>query len=254
MARSVSGKERYRTNKQDLDWAEEQARFGENVGYPEAIISSLAGGALCLLSLAPASRGRSWTRPALAMVGAALLHRGITQHCPVYEALGSNTNDLGRRKVATGRSLKLQRHAIVRRRPEELYRYWRDLSNLPRIMRHLESVEVINDRLSHWVVRALPGVAMPKVEWDAEIVNEVENELIGWRSLAGSDVEMAGSVRFRPARNGHGTELIVTLQYDLPGGRLGAALAKLLGRDPERMIKEDLRRFKEAMEARQNVR
>jgi uncharacterized membrane protein len=119
-------------------------------------------------------------------------------------------------------------------------------------MRHLESVEVINDRLSHWVVRTLP--AAPTVEWDAEIVNEVENMLIGWRSLAGSDVDTAGSVRFRPIRDGRATELSVALQYDLPGGQIGAAIAKLLGKDPQRMIEEDLQWFKEAMESKEKIR
>jgi uncharacterized membrane protein len=250
MASSLSGRERYRPNTQDLGWTEERA--DQNVSEEEAIFSGVAGSLLFVMSIAPGISRRSWAGPLLAMAGATLLHRGITQHCPIYEALGANTNELGRRKLATRRSLKAERHTIIQRRPEDLYRYWRNLSNLPRIMRHLESVEVINNRLSHWVVRPVAGA--PAVEWDAEIVNEVENELIGWRSLAGADVETAGSVRFRPVRNGEATELIVTLQYDVPGGPVGAALAKLFGRDPERLIEEDLQRFKEAMEVGARVR
>jgi uncharacterized membrane protein len=241
MPTSLSGKERYRTNKQDLGWAEERA--DRNVGHQEAILSGLGGAVLFGLGLTR----RSVAGAMLALTGAALLHRGITQHCVIYEALGANTNSLGRRKVATHRAFKVETRITIERSPEELYRYWRNFANLPRIMWHLKSVEVINDRLSHWVVRTLP--AAPTVEWDAEIVNEVENQLIGWRSLAGSDIDTAGSVRFRPIRDGRATELSVTLQYDLPGGQIGAAIAKLLGKDPQRLIEEDLQWFKEAMES-----
>lgn len=244
MGSSLSGRERYRTNKQDLDWTEERA--DKNVGREEAIFSGLAGTVLLLVGV----NRRSLAGAALAVTGAALLHRGITQHCPIYELLGANTDELGRRKVPTRRALKMEKRVTINRPPAELYRYWRTLSNLPRVMPHLESVEPINDRLSHWVVKPVVGVAgVPKVEWDAEIINEVENELIGWRSLTGSDVDTAGSVRFRPLMEGRATELTVRLQYDVPGGPVGATIAKWLGQDPERLIEEDLRRFKHAMES-----
>jgi uncharacterized membrane protein len=248
MASSLSGRERYRTNKQDLDWTEERA--DKNVSREEALFSGLAGTVLLLAGITK----RSLAGATLAVTGAALLHRGITQHCPIYEMLGANTNELGRRKVPTRRALKVQKRITIDRPPGELYRYWRNFANLPHVMRHLDSVEPINDRLSHWIVNPLgkiPGV--PKVEWDAEIVNEVENELIGWRSLSGSDVDTAGSVRFRPVMDGRGTELIVRLQYDVPGGPVGATVAKWLGQDPERLIEEDLRQFKQAMESEKPV-
>ena len=72
-------------------------------------------------------------------------------------------------------------------------------------MNHLDSVQVINDRLSHWVVKALPGI--PQVEWDAEIINDVRNQRIGWRSLEGAGVDNAGSVRFQPTGGGQRTSL-----------------------------------------------
>jgi uncharacterized membrane protein len=242
---SLTGRERYRPNKQDLDWQEEQA--SRNISREEAVFSALAGATLVLLGI----NRRSWVGSALAVTGAVLLHRGMTEHCPIYEMLGADTNELGRRKVPTRRAVKLEKRVTIDRRPEELYRYWRNLSNLPRIMSHLQSVEMLNDRLSHWTVKTGPG--LPTIEWDGEIVNEVENELIGWRSLAGSDVDTAGSVRFRPAA-GRGTDVTVTLQYDIPGGPIGVVIAKLLGQEPERMIEEDLARFKQALESASSVR
>jgi uncharacterized membrane protein len=111
-------------------------------------------------------------------------------------------------------------------------------------MDHLESVTVLDEDLSHWVAK---GPAGTRVEWDASIHNEIENELLAWRSLSGSDIDNAGSVHFTPA--GEGTEIRVVLSYDPPAGKVGAAVAKLLGEEPEQQVEEDLRRFKQVMEA-----
>jgi uncharacterized membrane protein len=149
--------------------------------------------------------------------------------------------------VRTDHAIKVEKTIRIERPPEELYRFWRNFANLPQIMNQIESVEVINDRLSHWVAKTLP-LGGPKVEWDAEVINEIDNELIGWRSLRGADMENAGSVRFKRTPDGRATELTVTLQYEPPGGRLGALAAKMFEEDPERNIEKDLQRFKESME------
>jgi uncharacterized membrane protein len=128
---------------------------------------------------------------------------------------------------------------------EELYRFWRDFSNLPRIMRHLQSVQTTGDGRSHWVARGPLGIP---IEWDAEIITERENELIGWRSVGDSEVDTAGSVHFTSAPGDRGTEVRVVLKYDPPAGKLGSAVAWLLGKAPDQQIREDLRRFKWVME------
>lgn len=242
MATSLSGRERYHTNKQDLYWTEEQAV--QNVGAEERKLSALVGAVVLMTGLFR----KSWAGALLVLAGAALLQRGVTGHCMLYQALDANTNALGRRKVRTGSAIKLQRTIRIERPPEELYRFWRNFENLPRVLSHIESVEVINDRLSHWVVKTIP-LGGAKVEWDAEVINEIDNELIGWRSLRGADVENAGSVRLERTPDGRATELTVTMQYTPPGARLGAWAAKLFGEDPERKIDEDLQRFKESMES-----
>ncbi|WP_447978028.1 SRPBCC family protein [Candidatus Nitrospira bockiana] len=238
---SMTGRERYRTNKQDLGWSEEQA--DQNVGETERVVSGVLGAGL----LTAGVFRRSWAGGLLAVVGAALLHRGVSGYCMLYDAIGADTNALGRRKVRTGQSVKVQKRIRIDRPREELYRFWRNLENLPRIMSHLDSVQVLNDRLSHWVIKALP-IGGPKLEWDAEIINEIEHELIGWRSLRGSDVDNAGSVRFEPAGDGRSTDVTVTMQYAPPGGRLGSMIASIMGQDPERLLEEDLRRFKDLIE------
>ena len=104
---------------------------------------------------------------------------------------------------------------------------------------------MLDDGVSHWVAK---GPAGARVEWNAQIHNEIENELIAWRSLPGSEVDHAGSVHFTPATS-DGTEVRVVLRYSPPAGRFGSAVARLGGDDPERQVADDLRRFKQVMEA-----
>ena len=110
-------------------------------------------------------------------------------------------------------------------------------------MNHLESVSVREEGISHWVAKGPAGM---RVEWDARIINEVADKVIGWQSLEGSTISTAGSVNFD--EDPHGTRVTVHLQYNPPGGKLGAAVAKLFGEEPNQTIREDLRRFKQLME------
>lgn len=128
----------------------------------------------------------------------------------------------------------------------ELYRYWRDFANLPRFMHHLEAVQDLGEGRSHWQAKAPFGQS---VEWDARIINDVENELIAWQSTADAQIANAGSVRFTPAPFERGTEVRVTLSYAPPAGKTGVAIAKLLGEEPGRQVSDDLRRFKQLLEA-----
>src|SRR5499433_1689177 len=141
-------------------------------------------------------------------------------------------------------SIRLEKSVIVGRDRSDLYHYWRNFRNLPQIMNHLEEVRVLSPTRSHWVARAPVGT---KVEWDAEITCDQENELIAWRSLEGSTVANAGSVRFLHFAE-HETEVRVSLEYAPPGGRIGAFIATLFGENPEQQITEDLARFKHMME------
>lgn len=134
---------------------------------------------------------------------------------------------------------------VVNRSPDEVYAFWRDFQNLPRFMRHLESVEDLGDGRSHWRVK---GPAGTTVEWDATIIADVPGEVITWRSLENSDVDHAGAVRFQEAPGGRGTIVKVNFQYNPIGGVLGATIAKLFGEEPEQQVDDDLRRFKQVME------
>jgi uncharacterized membrane protein len=139
----------------------------------------------------------------------------------------------------------VQHSLVINAAPAELYQFWHNFENLPRFMKHLESVRVTGDRRSHWVAKAPAGTT---VEWDAEITEDRPNELIAWRSLAGADVYNAGSVSFERAAGNRGTIVWVELDYDPPGGFVGATLAKLFGEEPQQQVEGDLRRFKQVIE------
>jgi len=192
----------------------------------------------------------SWSGLALAAVGGELIHRGATGYCPMYQALGVRSGAKGQGADTTSvpyeLGLRVERAVTINKPREEVFRFWRNLENLPRFMKHLQSIRVIDDRRSHWVTKGPAGRTM---EWDAEIINEIENELIGWRSLDGAQVDNAGSVHFKSTTNGRGTEVRVLLQYNPPGGAVGATLAKLWGEEPSQQIEGDLRRLKQILEA-----
>ena len=141
-------------------------------------------------------------------------------------------------------SIRVEQSVTINRSPEECYRTWRDFTRLPLFMQHLQSVDVIDQRRSHWVVKAPAG---RRVEWDAEITRDEPNILISWRSLPDADVEHAGAVRFIGLRRG-GTMVSVTMQYTPPLGAAGALIAKMFGEEPQQQVREDLRRFKRILE------
>lgn len=211
-----------------------------NVGDEERIASGLGGGALLLLGL----KTGGVSGVLMALVGGGLIWRGATGHCAMYQALGQNTAAGKHAGVEHNAGVKIEKSVTINKSASELYQFWRKLENLPHVMSHLESV-TSNGKQSHWKAKAPAGMS---VEWDAEIINEKENELIAWRSLPDAQVPNAGSVRFTPASNGRGTEVKVALSYEPPAGYLGSLVAKLFGEEPGQQVQEDLRRFKQLME------
>lgn len=212
----------------------------KNVGEVERYGSLFAGG---LLLVNGVQRGKL-SGLILTGLGASLLYRGFTGHCSLYQQLGMSTASSGGAiGVPAQQGFKYERSLTINRSPQELFAFWRELSNLPRIMRHLESVTNIGGGRSRWVATGPMGV---RVEWEAEVHNEDPGRMIAWRSLPGGQVDTAGSVHFE--ERSRGTELRVSLKYNPPGGKLGANLAWLMGKSIEQEISSDLDRFKQVME------
>jgi uncharacterized membrane protein len=210
-----------------------------NVSGWERVASIAAGAALLYLGTR-----RRHTRLA-SSAGMGLIARGVSGYCPVNAAIRRNADRSNTKVALSGpRGIHVYESVIINRPPNELFSFWRDFSNLPRFMEHLKDVKVLGPTRSVWTAKAPAGTS---VKWEAEVINEIEGELIGWQSTENADVATAGSVRFVPAMGG-GTEIIVHLQYEPPAGRLGSMVASVFGEEPSQQIRSDLRRLKEILE------
>jgi uncharacterized membrane protein len=237
---SLAGTNRSQFGPQEASPATARPRV--NVGKVERQISMAAGAASTILGVAR----RDVPGMLLAALGAGLIYRGASGHCSVYNALGIDARG-DRDTESEPRTVRIVESFLVDKPIEELYTFWRGLENLPTIMSHLKSVQVIDERRSHWVAKA-PIIAGGSVEWDAEIIEDRPNERIAWQSLADADVENHGSVEFKRAPGDRGTVVRVKMEYAPPAGRVGGWFAKLFAENPESQIREDLRRFKRVME------
>lgn len=209
------------------------------------LFARVAGDLMDLVLLRAALAGGGNVRRRVAAATAAVA--GVTVLDAIATARTSRSSD----PTTDAGSIRVRGAITVNRRPEEVYRCWRRLENLPKFMYHLRSVRESGNGRSHWVAEAPAGTT---VEWDAEMVEDVPGEVMVWRSLEGADVPNSGSVRFKPAPGGRGTEVAVELEYRPPGGSMGAAAARLFGEEPLQQIKDDLRRFKQVVETGEVVR
>lgn len=210
----------------------------ENIDQGERLISVLAGGWLLYKSLKNLGK-----HPIVGIQGVAtagfMLYRGATGICPVYEKIGKDTTD--------PEAINITETIIVNAPREKVYAFWRNLSNLPKFMKHLSSVTETSEKQSTWVAHT-PGGIVP-IKWNAEITREQEGTYIGWQSVQGSVIDNAGKVEFKDTLNGIGTELHIEIDYFPPAGSIGRGVATLFNGVFEKMILEDVRNFKSYAEA-----
>lgn len=210
----------------------------ENIDQGERLVSVLAGGWLLYKSLTNIIK-----HPFLGLQGVAagglMLYRGATGVCPVYQHLGKDTTD--------PQAINITEDITVNAPRDKVYAFWRELSNLPKFMDHLKSVEELSPEISAWSANT-PGGLVP-LNWNAEITREEAGEYIGWQSVEGSMIDNAGKVEFRDTLNGTGTELHIEIDYFPPAGSVGRGIATLFNGVFERMIREDIRNFKTYAEA-----
>jgi len=199
--------------------------------HPERWATAIGGAALVVWGARKLSQEQNPVGALLATTGAGLIWR-------------SGRTDT-RTRLAGPRGTIVEESVAINRAPEELYEFWRSLEMLPIVMPQLTSVELVGHRRSHWTAK---GPARWPLEWYADVINDIPNELIAWRSVEGSDLVSAGSVHFESRSAGRGTAVRIKLQYDPPGGKLGAAFAWAFGDEPSQVIREGLRRFKALME------
>ncbi|HEY9698959.1 MAG TPA: SRPBCC family protein [Trichocoleus sp.] len=207
----------------------------ESISDAERLGSLISGGAMVLMGLSQ----RSLRGALMALAGSGLAYHGATSQKSLKDTVTEATG--------LDKGIKVEKTVtILNKSPEELYQFWHNFENLPTFMKHLQSVRVIDQKRSHWVTSALFGTT---VEWDADIVADQENKLIAWASVEGAQIDNSGFVRFQPGPPGRGTEVKVVMEYNPPGGVVGAAVAKLFGQEAEQQVGDELRRFKMLMEA-----
>jgi uncharacterized membrane protein len=200
------------------------------------MLSAIAGGAQAHYGLRRGTLGGLL----VAGIGAALGYRGVTGYCHLYDKLGIDAG--GARRNVGNLGVKIDREVVVNATPDRLYGIWRNFQNLPKILSHVERVEVLSPTRSRWTLAAPVSIT-----WEAELINDKLNELIAWRSVGNQWVDHAGSVSFQPIGDGS-TRVHVSLQYDPPGGQIGHAVASLFAEDAGSKVEEDLGNFKRAVE------
>ncbi|MBD2757726.1 SRPBCC family protein [Spirosoma validum] len=217
-----------------------------NVDDTERIWSAAGGALLATYGL----RRGSFSGLLLATLGGFMVYRGASGYCPMNQALGRNTAEPNAEDKAVD-SIEIAKSLTINKPREEVYAYWRQLENLPRFMFHLSEVRQLDNKRSHWVAKLSDGLlakTLGTVEWDAQILEEVKNERLVWKSVADARIDNAGEVSFVDAPNGQGTEVHAVIKYRPPAGQLGGAIMKLFNPAFEEMIKQDLRRFKQLLE------
>jgi uncharacterized membrane protein len=242
------------------------AALGVGTGPRQRITARLVGvrelvaAAALLVKPAPAW---VWVRVGGDAIDLALLGRALSNHngrglrrtiAATAAVAGITALDIwaaivGRRDKETG--MHLTATTTINKKPDEVYAFWQRLENLPTFMAHVDEVRTNGNGTSHWAVSAPFGRT---VEWDATTTDDSPGRRVAWRSVEGADVDNAGAVEFRPAPGNRGTEVHVSIDYTVPGGKLGEALAKYFGEDPHQQLDDDLRRLKQVLETGEVVR
>jgi uncharacterized membrane protein len=215
----------------------EKGSLSNNLSSAERTVSIAAGAKLALSGFKGLFKSPFSSIIKLG-AGGYLLNRGITGHCELYSRMGRNTTEPV--------NVNIRSSYLIDKPRQEVYDFWRKLDNLPLFMKHLESVELIDGKRSHWVLKLPTGVA--KVSWDAEIVSDEPGYSIGWSSLPDSLIDNAGKVRFQDKPEGNGTLVDVVISYRPPAGGFGGGIAHILNPVFKNMVDNDVRNFKQYMD------
>ncbi len=231
------------TNSYRLEYPTRLSHRRVNVSDTERIVTGIGGLLLAVSGLRHG--GISGLLGAIA--GGALVARATTGHCPAYARLGSSASERRLAERSGWHTAAVTRESIVIRRPREaLYAFWRDFRNLSRVMSHVERIDVLDSQRSHWVASLPMGKTL---EWDSRITDDRPNERIAWESTENAELHNSGWVRFRDAPDGLGTEVLVQLAYEPPGGELGRSLVKLWPDAPGALLKHDLNELRRSIES-----
>lgn len=209
--------------------------INSNVSTAERVITAALGTYLLYSGL---TGKKSVTKT---IAGGTLLARAVSGYCPGYDAVEKS----GKLKSS---NVNIRTEIQIDRPVEQVYNFWRKLENLPKFLKHIESVNEIDEITSEWKATGPAGIG--SVSWKAQILMDEKNKLLSWHSLPGSTIDNAGKVYFR--ETGNGTELDVTISYHAPLGIAGEAAGKALNPWFEKMVKKDIENLKTYLETGSN--
>ncbi|OCX53514.1 hypothetical protein BEL04_04230 [Mucilaginibacter sp. PPCGB 2223] len=208
-----------------------------NLEWPERVASVALGTRMAFGGLSRMFRHP--LRSALRIfAGGYLVQRGVTGHCELYTRLGKTTTEPV--------SININYTFTVNRHRQDVYNFWRRLENLPLFMSHLDNIQVVNARYSHWEAK-IPG-NIANISWDAEITEDISGSSISWQSIPGSTINNSGKVIFEDTPGEQGTIVKVVISYLPPAGGVGTGIAKLLNPVFEKLVRQDVLSFKDYME------
>lgn len=204
-----------------------------NIGRNERMVSLVSGGYLLYKAL---GRDKSLLK---SLAAGYLLLRGSTGYCPVNQAMGI-------KEVELTNDVNVKASVAVNKPREQVYKFWRNLENLPRFMQHIHRITPIDEKTTEWQMKMPGGLGI--ITWRSEITEDIPYELISWISLPSSTIENVGSAQFEDSGR-FGTEIHVDITYRAPMGTPGKRVAKMMNPLLKTLIKQDIMDFKKVIEA-----
>ena len=208
----------------------------KNVSTLERVLMVTSGAYLLYNALS--NKNKSITK---AGAGGAMLLRGISGYCPIYDAADHLRND-------KASNINIRFNTVINKPVSEVFAFWHNLENLPQFMSHLDSIKTVDNTVSEWTAKGPAGIG--SISWKAKIVKDRTDRLLSWNSLEGSSIRNAGKVIFKA--KGNATELDITISYHAPLGIAGESAAKLLNPYFEKMVKNDIASLKNYLESKQS--
>jgi len=204
-----------------------------NVSTIERVAMIAAGSFLLYKALS--GKKKNFTQ---GITGGTMLARGISGYCPVYDYAEKS----GKLKAS---NVNIRTTVVIDRPVSEVYSFWRNLENLPKFMKHLDSVKETNTITSEWTAKGPAGIG--QISWKANILMDEKDKMLSWHSLPESTIDNAGKVYFRD-RGNNSTEVDVTISYHAPLGVAGEAAARLLNPVFTKMVEKDIESLKDFLE------
>ena len=122
-----------------------------------------------------------------------------------------------------------------------VYNQWTQFEEFPKFMSGVKEVRQLDDTHQHWHAE----IWGKDKEWDAELVEQVPDQRISWRSTT-PDTPNGGTVRFEPLGPDR-TRIDLTMEYEPQGTveNVGDALGAL-----SRRVQTTVEQFKDFIESR----